>query len=277
MKKAATFLLPLFLLGQPSDDWRLIHGDQQYSVSGVVQFKDGYLVVHDNKKKKQPRVSFIDDEFRITQLIWPEPELPYDLEAAIQIPKIADRFILMESSGKCYEVFVDPIDLRMDLLHSFTLPGLSPKMNLEGLTIFPSGQGLVFIYGDRGSDKRKSTLFTAFFNPKKKSFFDIQQFTFDLPKPKKHKRNIADLAIKADGSIWTSATSDPGNDGPFTTAIYELGEMDHAGTFIPAHPELLKPIMVFGGQKVEAMIFHNGHLVFMTDNENFGATFKQLD
>ena len=100
-------------------------------------------------------------------------------------------------------------------------------MNLEGLTIFPSGQGLVFIYGDRGSDTRISTLFTAFFNPKNKLFYELNQFVFDLPKPKKYKRNIADLTLKLDGSLWSAATSDPGNEGPFSTFISEAGYVYH--------------------------------------------------
>ncbi|MBN4081453.1 hypothetical protein JYT44_03720 [Caldithrix abyssi] len=136
MKKYVILILPVFLLSQPSEDWRLIHGDQMFSISGVVAFKNGFLVVHDNKKKKQPRVSFIDNEFRITKLVWPEPETPYDLEAAIQIPGMDDRFIFIESSGKCYEVHVDPKDFRIDVLSIFTVPRLTPQMNLEGLTIF---------------------------------------------------------------------------------------------------------------------------------------------
>jgi hypothetical protein len=276
MNKIFLFLLPVFLIGQ-DDGWQQIHNSREYSISGVAAIKNGFLVVHDNKKKSQPRVSFINDKLKITKLIWPESELPYDLEAAVSLPGKLNRFILMESRGKCYEITVDPKDFRMDVLHTFTLPGLKPKMNLEGLNIFPSGQGLVFIYADRGSDSRKSTLFTAFFNPKEKSFYELSRFEFGLPIPKTHRRNIADLAIKEDGSLWTSATSDPGDDGPFTTAIYELGSINHAGTFTPIHPKLLKPIIVIAGQKVEALMFYKEHLVLMTDNENFGATFKLLD
>ena len=256
--------------------WKSIHWQRIYSVSGVAAFKDGFLVVHDNKKKNQPRVSFIDKKYQITPLVWPDPELPYDLESAYQFPNIENRYIFMESTGKCYEASVDPKDYRIDILHTYTLPKLKPKMNLEGIAIFPSGQGLVIIYGDRGSDSRKSTLFTALFNPKSKSFKEVKTLTFDLPQPKKDKRNIADLALKTDGSLWCSATSDPGDDGPFSTFIYELGQFSHAGVFTPTHPDLLKAIMAFDGQKVEAMIFQKDKLVLMTDNENFGSTMNTI-
>ena len=276
MNKLLIVFVHIFLLSQ-NDGWKQIHNSREYSISGIANFNDGYLVVHDNKKKNQARVSYINRELKIKKLIWPEPKLPYDLESAVKMPGKMNRYIFMGSKGICYEVTVDPKDFRIDVLHTFTLPGLKPKMNLEGLTIYPSGQGLIFIYGNRGSDSETSTLFTVFFNHKKKLFKDLNQFEYDLPIPKKHKRNFADLTLKEDGSIWTVATSDPGNNGPFTSAIYELGEINHAGTFIPIHPNLLKPIMVFSGQKVEAMVFHKGHLVLMTDNENFGSTFKLME
>tara|TARA_Y100001970_G_C14092035_1_gene780574 strand:- start:683 stop:1240 length:558 start_codon:yes stop_codon:yes gene_type:complete len=179
----------------------------------------------------------------------------------------------MESTGKCYEVYIDPIDYRIDVLNTFTLPGLRWNMNLEGLTIYDSSQGLVFIYGDRGSDTRKSKLITVFFNHKKMRFYDMNSYTLDLKEPMKNKRNIADLSINQNGDIWTSATSDPGNNGPFSTALYDIGKINPAGKFELIHPDLQKPVMIFKQQKVEAMLFHDSDLILMTDNENFGSTF----
>lgn len=268
------FILLVFTLYPQNSNWQSIHDEREYSISGVSKFKEGFLVVHDNKKRGQARVSYIDKELKITNLIWPEEKLPIDLEAVIQIPQIINRFILMESDGKCFEITIDPKNLRIEVIRTFTLPSIKPKMNLEGLTIFPSGQGLLFIYGDRGSNKRASTLFTSFFNKKDKTFFDTNQFIFDLPEPKKHKRNIADLALDNNGNLWTVATSDPGDNGPFITATYELGKINHAGIFKPNHPSLIQPIHKFNGQKVEALMFYNEFLVLMTDNENFGATIR---
>ena len=266
--------LIFFIVYPQNSTWEKIHDEREYSISGASKFKDGFLVVHDNKKKGQARVSYIDEELKITDLIWPEIKLPIDLEAAIQVPETMNRYILMESDGKCFEITIDPKDLRLDVIHTFTLPLIKPEMNLEGLTIFPSGQGLIFIYGDRGSNSRASTLFTSFFNKADKKFYDTNQFIFDLPEPKNHKRNISDLALDNDGNLWTVATSDPGNNGPFISVIYELGNINHAGIFKPNHPDLIRPINIFKGQKVEALMFNNEHLVLMTDNENLGATIK---
>ena len=39
----------------------------------------------------------------------------------------------MEIKGNYYEIIIDPKDFRIDLINTFTLPGLSPKINLENI------------------------------------------------------------------------------------------------------------------------------------------------
>ncbi|MEC9447756.1 MAG: hypothetical protein VX932_00625, partial [Candidatus Neomarinimicrobiota bacterium] len=119
MIKNILLLLPCIVFNQ-NYIWEEIHDKREYSISGVALFKDGYLVVHDNKEKKQARVSYIDKNMKITKLIWPERKPPFDLEAVVKFPNIDNRFILMESTGKCYDIFIDPKDFRIDLLENFT-------------------------------------------------------------------------------------------------------------------------------------------------------------
>ena len=274
--KKYLFIFSFLSLVIAQDKWYQIHGSREFSISGVAKFEKGFLVVHDNKKKKQPRISYLDKSFKLRKLVWPEPKLPYDLEALHKMPHYTNKFIAMESTGKAYLFFVDPFDFRIELIQTFTLPGISNKMNLEGLAVFNSAQGQVFIYGDRGSNKRSSTLITALYEPANHNIYEVNKFVIELPFPENDKRNIADLAIDNNGGVWTSATSDPGNDGPFQTAIYHIGQMSNVGTFNFNHPSLLKPLMIIDNQKVEAMIFNKERLILMTDNENFGATFLQI-
>ena len=113
------FILIFSSLYAQNLNWQKIHDEREYSISGVSKFKDGFIVVHDNKKRDQARISYIDEELKIINLIWPEKKLPIDLEAVIQIPGIINRYILMESDGKCFEVAIDPIDFRIELIHTF--------------------------------------------------------------------------------------------------------------------------------------------------------------
>mgnify|MGYP001159858775 FL=1 len=275
IKNYLTYLI-LLVSVQAQNDWNKVHESRRFSISGVAQFEKGFLVVHDNKKKDQPRISYLDKSLNLRKLIWPEPKLPYDLEALHKVPEFRNKFIAMESTGKAYLFYVDPFDFRIEIVQTFTLPGISNKMNLEGFAIFNSAQGQIFLYGDRGSNKRNSTLITAFYDPSNHNIYEVNKFEIELPIPKKSKRNIADLTIDINGGVWTSATSDPGNNGPFKTAIYQIGQMNNTGTFDFNHPSLLSPLMVIENQKVEAMIFDKGDLILMTDNENYGATYLRI-
>ncbi len=52
------FYTVAFTMGQ--NGWVQLQDDPTYAISGVAQFYNGYIVVHDNKMKDQPRVSFIN-------------------------------------------------------------------------------------------------------------------------------------------------------------------------------------------------------------------------
>ena len=65
------FFLCYFIHGQ-NLDWSKIHSTREFSISGVAKFQKGYLVVHDNKKKRQARLSFLNSNLKIKELIWPE-------------------------------------------------------------------------------------------------------------------------------------------------------------------------------------------------------------
>ena len=95
-------IFALFSLVLSQDRWIQIHGSRQFSISGMAKFEKGFLVVHDNKKKKQARISYLDKSFKLRKLVWPESKLPYDLEALHKMPNYSNKFIAMESTGKAY-------------------------------------------------------------------------------------------------------------------------------------------------------------------------------
>ena len=95
MKRYLVYLLLCYSI-EAQNDWRKVHGSREYSISGVAKFEKGFLVVHDNKKKSQPRISYLDKSLRLRKLVWPEPKLPYDLEALHKMPGFKNKFIFYD-------------------------------------------------------------------------------------------------------------------------------------------------------------------------------------
>jgi len=81
------------------------------------------------------------------------------------------------------------------------------------------------------------------------------------------------MDIDNNNILWTSSTSDPGDDGPYQSAIYKIGKF-----------EILKDKLyfnifdsfpgqyVFNNNKVEALTIDANKIVFATDDENLGAS-----
>ena len=62
------FVLFTTELSITQNEWVQLHEDPEYTISGVAQFNNGYIVVHDNKMKDQPRVSFINKKYEIKNI-----------------------------------------------------------------------------------------------------------------------------------------------------------------------------------------------------------------
>ena len=72
--------------------------------------------------------------------------------------------------------------------------------------------------------------------------------------------------------LWTSATSDPGDEGPYKSAIYKIGLFEIVKeninfSILQSFPKQY----VFEKNKVEALTFNDNKIVFATDDENLGA------
>ena len=132
------------------DNWIRISEERIYSISGVSAFNNGWLVVHDNKMIDQPRISLLSKENQLKKLRWPLSLLPYDLEAIHSIPNYENQYVVMESTGKCYRILVEPDTEEIEVKGEFKLPGLSESMNLEGFALIENNETLKVFYGDRG-------------------------------------------------------------------------------------------------------------------------------
>tara|TARA_B100000929_G_scaffold123871_1_gene98051 strand:+ start:1531 stop:2424 length:894 start_codon:yes stop_codon:yes gene_type:complete len=276
------FILILFSCQKeliPIDErWQFISGKRELAVSGIspTTNKDRYLVVHDNKKKGQLRVGLIDinaDSLYIG-LEWPTKTLPMDLEALSDIPGLENEYIAMGSWGFCYWIKLDLQSQTIDLIKEFRIPGSGPPLNLENLLILGEGDNLYVAWAHRGSDHEESILYWGSI-----SLFDediaisvIDSVFINIPWPLTAKRHMSDMDIDNNNILWTSATSDPGDDGPYKSAIYKIGLFEIVKEKINFN--ISQPFtkqFVFEKNKVEALAVINNKIVFATDDENLGS------
>ena len=276
------FILILFSCQKeliPIDErWQFISGKRELAVSGIspTTDKDKYLVVHDNKKKGQLRVGLIDinaDSLYIG-LEWPTKTLPMDLEALSDIPGLENEYIAMGSWGFCYWIKLDLQSQTIDLIKEFRIPGSGPPLNLENLLILGEGDNLYVAWAHRGSDHEESILYWGSI-----SLFDediaisvIDSVFINIPWPLTAKRHMSDMDIDNNNILWTSATSDPGDDGPYKSAIYKIGLFEIVKEKINFNiSQSFTKQFVFENNKVEALAVINNKIVFATDDENLGS------
>ena len=264
---------------RPIDErWQFVSGKREIAISGISPTSDTnkYLVVHDNKKKGQLRVGLINlaADSLYEGLKWPGETLPIDLEALSNIPGLQNEYIAMGSWGFCYWIKLDLQSNTLDIIKEFRIPDSGPPLNLESFLIIRKNNNTYATWAHRGSDNEESILFWGSI-----SLFDdninisVEDSVFiNLPWPIKSKRHMSDMDIDDNNAIWTSATSDPGDDGPYQSAIYKIGSFqikNNEMKFILATPHFKQ--FVFESNKVEAMTIIKNKMVFATDDENLGA------
>ena len=258
--------------------WQHISNKRELSISGIspTTEKEKYLVVHDNKKKGQLRIGLIDlsADSLYAGLSWPTENLPIDLETLSDIPGLDNEYIAMGSWGFCYWIKLDLQSNKIDLIKEFRIPDSGPPLNLESFLILRKNKKIYAAWAHRGSDSEEAILFWGSI-----SLFD-EDITISLedsvlinvPLPLVAKRHMSDMDIDDNNILWASATSDPGDNGPYETAIYKLGSFSFKNDNINFNvAESFPKQFVFANNKVEALTIINNKIVFATDDENLGA------
>ena len=264
---------------RPIDErWQFVSGKREIAISGISSTSDTnkYLVVHDNKKKGQLRIGLINlsADSLYVGLKWPSEDLPIDLEALSNIPGLKNEYIAMGSWGFCYWIKLDLQSNTIDIIKEFRIPDSGPPLNLESLLIMRKNTNTYIAWAHRGSDSEESILFWGSI-----SLFDdditisVEDSIFiNLPWPIASKRHMSDMDIDNNNMLWTSSTSDPGDDGPYQSAIYKIGKFEilKEKLYFNISDSFPKQYL-FKNNKVEALTFNENKIVFATDDENLGA------
>lgn len=276
---AIPLILPSAALA--GDGWESIGTGMTSGASGVAILASGdhridALVLRDNKKPGENRAVRIRlDRGKVSKvdpIDWPG-ELPIDLEAAEAIPGKKAEFIGLTSNGKGFHIELN--DRRLKVLGTFQVPKGDPEDNYESFALKKVNDRLFAVWADRGQAARPATLYSAEFSVSKLSFKKPKSVPFRVPYPVADVRHASDIEITADDRVLVSAASDPGDDGPFDSAVYDAGVLRSDGAIA------LSPVPVkigdFPGHKIEAMTCVSrscGSLLYGTDDEAAGGRLR---
>ncbi|MFF3558013.1 hypothetical protein ACWD4V_31800 [Streptomyces tsukubensis] len=235
------------------------------------------LAVHDNKKAGEPRVSRIRIEPggapAVRGLQWRGPRLPVDLEALSEVPGQPGEFVALESSGRGYHLRLQPDAVRV--VREFTVPDAASGENYEGFELTRRSGRLVAVWAHRGQDGDPAVVRLARLDWRTLVFGPRRSAAVTVPYPAERVRHISAAEVTASGRLITTAASDPGDDGPFRSAVYDLGRVVLRADGEPGLEQRARPLRlgVFGGHKAEALACtaEAPGSVLGSDDENLGG------
>ena len=283
-----SLLLLLFTTGcsTASPGWLKV-GGPLYNVGGMayvgedpVRGGEQFIVVHDNKKPGEPHVGLITlrrGKARYQKLRWPAETVaaPVDLESVSGVPDAPGRFLALESSGRLFHLRYAGGDA-LEVLHVTRLPDVPPGANFEGLCVEKMDGRLVAVWAHRGQGDQPAVLFWGPYDLPDDTLTRQGSAEVRVPYPRgTNARAITDLRVDPGGTVWITSVTDPGDDGPFESAVYSAGTLtDAGGGLYRFHPNLTPTRLWTFPKKVEAIELlpgPGGHVYFGSDDEKQGG------
>ncbi len=279
-------------------------------VSGIAHYDGGrFLAVSDTKAHNpKPRLwmgTITGDKCRFKPVPIEGWETMHtrssDLEGICAVPDSSNIFLVTESGyfkgqgGRVFRLSINaedrshPIARCLDYFRPFPIPEdggpayrTPDHLQIEGIEALPHPQGgYVLLLGLRGNGDNPSAL--VYGHLKDGQFQELGRTPIDLRHIIEGCRSCSDLhLIKSDGDTYrvlSVATTDPGELGPFTSAICEVGTFDgKALTFTPCEPKVIQRVPGF---KVEALgrtpeIVSGSELLIGSDDEGYGGIVRPL-
>ena len=245
--------------------WTQVGSGITEGLSGIAPAASGWVVVRDNKLAGQNRVALLDNSENVTDLAWPGTA-PKDLEAIDAVPNQSGRYVVVNSAG--VSRLVNIAGTTLTVVKKFKLP-VGTVQN-EAFQLTTIGSTVVAVWGSRGSPTTPGRLYAAVFNPTTATFGTVTNAPVTVPFPTKKIRHISDAEVLG-GRIVISSASDFGNNGPFDSALYDVGTVGLvAGN---AALSLVPPASLgtYPGHKIEAIACNGAAGLLGTDDENLGG------
>lgn len=269
---------------ETSPGWQLVGQGITEGISGLALIAaDGneasFIAVHDNKQPGEKRLSIVrrhGKDVEARPLAWTGEPLPVDLEAICRQPEAASMFLALTSRGAVYR-----FTLRGDAEVSFDpapvgVPNSAEERQFESFDVQRVGTQTFACWAERGDKAALGVIFCSTFDPLTLTFGEPQPLEVRAPWPAEHTRHISDLRLLSDGTIVAASAADPGNDGPFSGAVYIAGTLQPTGDLpqlVTAQPSTR--LFTTTTHKIEAIELvpgPEGGLLIGSDDENLGAS-----
>jgi hypothetical protein len=252
-----------------NETWTTVASGTTGGISGLApQSGAGWVVVRDNKSAGQNRIALLSDSAMVTPLTWPGTQ-PQDLEALTAVPDMPGQFVALTSAGRGYVLTVGATSVTV--LRTFTVP--RGTANIESFTLTGVGADIVSVWATRGSTTAPAKVFAATFASTTGQFGTVVTGRVTVPYPTSNLRQIADLAVVG-GRLIGSATSDPGANGPFASALYDLGSITVTAGRVSLTIQTPLSLGRLDGHKVEGIACSGGQGLLGSDDEKAGGAVR---
>jgi hypothetical protein len=266
-----------------ADDWRPVRGSILYGISDLALVehtaeRSTFLLVHDNKRMNEPHAAVIavsgKKPVEYMEIAWPADQDLIDLESLSRVPDEKMTYIALTSRGAGYIVKLNLAEKKVEVQSRFKLPDVGDKSNFEGISLLKMGSRMLIAWAHRGEEDDPGLIYFGEFDMRTRGVKDVQKVEVRVPWPMKHTRHISDMKLDETGVVWIASTCDPGDDGPFDSAIYLAGVFyEDGGKFKFRKSQNMIRMRTLPDRKVEALelVPGIGGVIFGTDDENYGG------
>jgi|GEM_PF-4730835 len=287
-------LLTILAFGQtaqPALNWEQVGKSKHESISGLARFgADRFVMVLDNKKEKQEKLcwlSKVDGAWKREKIEISDPNklathedsgnLVIDLEGICRIPGHENE-VLVIGDRSTDQGWIYRFKLEGDkatLMDAVKVPDVNADSDYEAIDLVKTDSHFILFWGDRGTPTRSGTVSAAFFTLASEIHFGpTATLSIKTPWPTGElARSVSDLRVVGN-DILVSSASDPGDSGPFDSAVYTVASFSEtAKTLTLKSLDTPVEICKAPGHKIEAIDFDSTtkQWTFGTDDENLGG------
>jgi hypothetical protein len=218
------------------------------------------------------------------EFAWPGPLGPSsDLENVSRIPGTPDLLLCESGQDQKYKrIFL--VEYRKKQLNLVTyIEWNVPIKNVEGTVVVQLGKRYVFVYAERADGQGSTDICWADLTLKPLKIGKFQNVRFTCPEPTgPQARPVGAMDVDAAGHLYVSSTFDPGDNGPFRSVIWRIGEVKLGEDKQPVVELDAEPHRIADLDKVKvegiAIREHGGkrEIFAASDDENLGGSVRRI-